>query len=52
MATNLLESLETMDKHIKDIEKAVKGTLERFRTAGIKVDEDFINYFEEKTTDG
>lgn len=40
-----------MDNHIKEMERFVKGALDRLEAAGQKIDDEFINYFEDKSVD-
>lgn len=51
MGAKPVESMMIMDEHLKDIEKKVNGTLERFQAAGVEIDQDFIDYLEDKTVD-
>lgn len=51
MGENTVQVLTIMDDHLKAIERTIKGALNRFEAAGGKIDDDFINYFEEKTVD-
>lgn len=46
-----VQAMIAMDKHVKEMERFVKGALERFEAAGQKIDDEFINYFEDKTVD-
>lgn len=40
-----------MDEHLTNLELAIKTTLYRFKAFTSKVDNDFIDDFEEKTVD-
>lgn len=39
-----MESL--MDKHLMDIQQAAKVALVRFEESGVKIDKQFVNYFQ------
>lgn len=51
MGENTVQVLTIMDDHLKAIERSIKGALNRLEAAGGKIDDEFMNYFEEKTVD-